>query len=95
MRSLPTTSSDPSSLFGAIGGFAGAVAALLVVTGVLDGPTADAIVAVVLAGLPILTALGIRRHAYAPDTVTARERQLRALERGTSFSAPKPEEGRP
>lgn len=76
--SLPTTQSDPSGLFGAVGTTAGAVLALLVVVGILDGETAEAILAVVVTIGPLVTAWAIRRHAFAPESVRGRENLIRA-----------------
>lgn len=75
---IPTTQSDPSGLFGAIGTTVGALLALAVILGILDGETAEAILAVVVTLGPLAVAAGIRRHAWAPASVDAHELELRS-----------------
>lgn len=79
---IPTTQSDPSGLFGAIGTTVGALLMLGVVLGILDGDTAEAILAVVATLGPLAVAAGIRRHAYAPTSVRIREQMIRAEQAG-------------
>jgi len=80
---FPTNQSDPSGLYGAIGTTTGAFFGLLVLLGVLEGEVADGLMAVVVTLGPLLTALGIRRFAYAPDTVEDVARHVERLNGGS------------
>lgn len=64
-----TTDADPSGLFAAIGGLAAAVLSLVAVFAPLPPGLTEAVLGVIATGGAVWTALAIRRHAYAPDTV--------------------------
>jgi hypothetical protein len=66
----PTSHTDPSGLFGAIGTAVAAVIALLVAFGVaLTSEQVAAILGVTAVAGPLWTAWAIRRHASSPQTV--------------------------
>lgn len=65
-----TTHSDPSGLWGSVVAVAAAILAALVAFGVrLTGEQVEALLGILAAVGPIVTALLIRRSAYAPATV--------------------------
>lgn len=64
--------SDPSKLYGSVGAFVAAVLVCLVAFGVpLTEQQTVALLGVLAAAAPVLTAFGIRLHAWAPDSVDA------------------------
>lgn len=75
------TRTDPSGLFGSIVTALGAILALVVAFGVeIDETQREAILGTAVALGPLVTALLIRRHAWAPATVDRRlVEQARAL----------------
>lgn len=76
------TRTDPSALFGSIVTAIGAILALLVAFGVdLTETQREAILGTAVALGPLVTALLIRRHAYAPATV---ERRVRAAQQASN-----------
>lgn len=67
---MPTSYTDPSTLFGSLVTFAGAVLALVVAFGLdLSAEQVERILAALAAAGPLVTAWLIRRKAYAPATV--------------------------
>lgn len=66
---MPTTTSDPSGLFAAVGGLVAAILAVVAIFVPLPPGLTEAILGLIAAAAPVAAALGIRRHAYAPATV--------------------------
>jgi hypothetical protein len=80
------TQTDPSSLYALIGAAAGAAVTLLVAFGIdVSHAQAAAILGFVSTLLPLLTALGIRRHAYAPATVRTETRKAATLANAVGY----------
>lgn len=79
---VPTSDSDPSGLYGSVVSLIGAVLALLVAFGVdLTDEQTAVILGVATAAGPIVTAVLIRRRAWAPESHQAATE--RAYEAGT------------
>lgn len=67
MAKMPTPDRDPGGLFGALGALASAVIALLVAFGVeLTPDQTAAILGVLAAAAPIVTAFAIRAKVWSP-----------------------------
>lgn len=76
----PTMQTDPSGVVGTIGAAVGAVLALLVAFGVdLTAEQTETILGVVATVGPIVIAILIRRHAWAPASHNAQVELVRNL----------------